>query len=172
MFKRALNDFKNCSLYKLSENSEQIMFMMSHYILNKYTVTCHISKKLLLFQNNSPAEDLSSSNLQADQKVIRTSKKNSMSHSVKRDSVKEENEVLVEQSRSYDMFLVNFSYCFLHRFYRLVINEGSVLRHPGSGISRASKLLKPEFTWIVSATPLLNKTRDFYDYSQLLYNMN
>ena len=59
-------------------------------------MTHHISEKSLLSQNNSPAEDLLSSDLQADQKVIRTSKKNSMSHNVKRDSVKEENEVLVE----------------------------------------------------------------------------
>ena len=122
------------------------MFMMSHYTLNKYTVTCHISEKPLLSQDNSPAEGLLSSNLQADQKVIRTPKKNSVSHSVERDSVEEEDEVLVEQSRSYDMFLVNFFYCFLHRFYRLVIDEDSVFRHPGSEISRALKLLKPEFT--------------------------
>ena len=146
MFKRTLNDLKNCSLYKSPENSEQIVFMMSHYILNKYTVTCHIDEKSLLSQNNSPAEDLPSSDLQADWKVIRTSKKNSVSHSVERDSVEGEDEVLVEQSRSYDMFLVNFFYCFLYRFYRLVIDEDSVLRHSESEILRALKLLKSEFT--------------------------
>ncbi|KAK2733580.1 hypothetical protein FQN57_002079 [Myotisia sp. PD_48] len=55
-------------------------------------------------------------------------------------------------------------------FARVIIDEAHILRHPNSSVSRIAKLLAPTFTWAVTATPLLNKTKDFYGYAHLMYN--
>jgi hypothetical protein len=43
--------------------------------------------------------------------------------------MKEEDKVFVKQNKSYNIFLINFFYYFLNRFYKLVINKNLVLRY-------------------------------------------
>lgn len=45
-----------------------------------------------------------------------------------------------------------------------------MVRHLESRLSRAIKLAKVSFVWVVSATPLMNKTTDFFGYCHLLYD--
>ncbi len=166
IFEQAVNDPKHSPLFRKPEDVGRTIFVVSHFTLTKFTLNQEVETTLLSQDNN--VDEAQISDLQANRKVMRTPKKTKP----KVFNTEEEDATLVEQDNSYEKFLVNFSSRFPQKFFRVVIDEGSVVRNPSSGISRAVKLLEAPFLWIMSATPLLNKTRDFYGYSQLLYNVN
>ncbi len=163
IFRSAMKNPEKSTLFRNPDDIGRTIFVISHHTLTKYTV-----ERSMLSQDNNDAEQQPLSDLQADRKLVRTPKKTKCNPTPDEDEA-EDQQLLAEES-TFETYLVNYTSLFPNMFARFVLDEGHVVRHPNSGISRAAKLLAPSFLWIVTATPLLNKTRDFYGYSQLLYN--
>jgi hypothetical protein len=166
IFEMAIRDPANSPLFKDPDDIGRTLFMVSHFTINKFSVDKEIGDSTLS-QDNEEHDQPAVSDLQSDRKVVRTPKKARATESSTQEA---EDATLVAVEQEFDTYLVNYTSRFPRKVYRVIVDEGHVVRHPGSGISRAIKLLQPSFLWLMTATPLLNKTRDFYGYSQLLYN--
>ncbi|PGH15593.1 hypothetical protein AJ79_02375 [Helicocarpus griseus UAMH5409] len=79
---------------------------------------------------------------------------------------------LVDKAQEFDHFITTYRSKFTSLMSRIIVDEGHYPHHPSSGVSRSLKLLKPDFLWIITKAPLLNKTRDFYGYAHLFYDAN
>ena len=169
-FEDAVLNPENSPVFKNPDDVGRTIFMVSHYTLNRFTVTKKVEREEMLSQDNIAPASSPTHEFQTEKKRIRTPKKSGPEQTSP--EYEEEDETLVQEGNAFETFLINFSSRFSGKFYRVVLDEGHAVRHPESGISRATKLLKPWYTWIVSATPLLNKTRDFYGYSHIMYDIH
>ena len=166
MFISALQNPDESGLYRSSADIGRTIFFVSHHTFPKFTLafTKEIEKEEML----SPGKDDPPSF--APQGELESKVKRVRQKAVARATSVTEDKTLTDEGEAYETFLINYRSLIENKAYRVIIDEGHVVRHPGSGIARATKLSKPDYVWIVSATPLLNKTRDFYGYSHLFYD--
>lgn len=196
-FEEAVLSPEQSRLYSDPSDPSRTIFIISHHTIAKYTVSkSTVSEGDMLSQDNmlSPRDRA----LRSDVKRIRTPLKHSGSRDMDagpqkglpktpqpsrgnsaspednpkgdRERQEIEDEALKAEGKDFETFVLKFQSKFPGKIYRMVVDEGHAVRHPDSGISRAVKLLRPNFLWLVTATPLLNKTRDFYGYSHLFYD--
>ena len=79
--------------------------MISHHMLNKFTVDKKMKSSLLSQNNNDNESQIN--NLQADRKVVRTSKKNILKI-IKSSAEEKEDAILLKMKKSYKKFFMNF----------------------------------------------------------------
>ncbi|KAK2875147.1 hypothetical protein FQN49_001731 [Arthroderma sp. PD_2] len=160
------------SLFPFDDGPGRTIFMISHFSFKKFTLTSskkcqatpnptELLSEIAPLQSALPAMDgLDSSSIRSNLNQVRALSTDEET----------EDEGLMEEAKKFEHFLVNFSSKFTGMVYRIVVDEGHVMRHPGSDISRAIKLLDPKYLLIVTATPLLDKRTDLYGYAHLFYN--
>lgn len=105
VFKNTLQNSENCSLYKNSDDIRHTVFIISHFIINKYTVSMTFTKKneSMLFMNNIDTSSESSSFLHFNKRTVQLTLKKQTRHNRNRelnDAVLAEDEQVLHRKTS------------------------------------------------------------------------
>lgn len=171
LFVTALRTPQKSGLYRNNQDIGRTIFFVSHHTVTKYTLASTTQlegegEDLLAADNNPAPSSAPQGELESGVKRVRKKPAKTFSRTGTEDMT------LTQEREAYETFLINYKSKVEKKAYRIIVDEGHVVRHPTSGISRAAKLSKADYLWVVFATPLLNKTRDFYGYSHLFYDTN
>ncbi|KAF3481466.1 uncharacterized protein GIQ15_04225 [Arthroderma uncinatum] len=153
-FYLAMTDPEKSPLFPSLSDRGRTAFIITHKALEVY-----------IYESRIEHEKLEKSNLHNDDGILSTQVTDT-------DGVATEAEdaELQAETAKFDTFFTKYHSPYAGSFYRIVVDGAHVLRLPKSRVSRAIKLLDPDFTWLMTATPLPDGARDFYGYSLLLYN--